>query len=348
MTEIISSHSHGAEDILLHRTLQGVEAGFYIDIGAFDPVEESITKIFYDAGWNGINLEPNPDAFARLQELRPRDINLDIAVSDTEGTLTLNLLRDTGLTTLVKDIAETHADKGWDVEALEVQTRRLADIWHAHVPAGQEVHFLKIDVEGAEEAVIRSADWTRHRPWIVVAEAVVPLSTEQNHHAWDPLLLEAGYQFAYFDGLNRYYVAEEKSELAERFFPPLNVAIDQYTPNSTRQALAEVERHRQVLNDLSAHCRAVEQRYEVVSDLMKRRPRPWWEMLVFDRTGTPKKIFRRILFHTSGAPRGMFRNWVMQDDAVPHLVFYTWMCSEAYQALPKAVRIKGALNGGAE
>jgi hypothetical protein len=61
------SYAQNNEDVLLWRALGHVQDGFYIDVGASDPVEHSVTRAFYDAGWRGINIEPLPahiEAFA--------------------------------------------------------------------------------------------------------------------------------------------------------------------------------------------------------------------------------------------------------------------------------------------
>ena len=54
------SYAQNNEDVLLWRALGHVRDGFYIDVGANDPVEHSVTKAFYDAGWRGISIEPLP------------------------------------------------------------------------------------------------------------------------------------------------------------------------------------------------------------------------------------------------------------------------------------------------
>ena len=89
------------------------------------------------------------------------------------------------------------------------------------------MHFLKIDVEGAEAAVLQGADFSRWRPWIVLLEAVFPNSIKPTHEAWEPGLLAAGYKFVYFDRLNQFYVAEEKhSELQDAFTVPPSIVDD--------------------------------------------------------------------------------------------------------------------------
>ncbi len=88
---------------------------------------------------------------------------------------------------------------------------------------GGPVHWLKIDVEGLEEEVLRGWDSTTLRPWIMVIEATIPMSTELRYEGADRILVDAGYQFAYFDGLNRFYVASKHSDLIAALQTPPNV-----------------------------------------------------------------------------------------------------------------------------
>jgi hypothetical protein len=81
------------------------------------------------------------------------------------------------------------------------------------------IDFLKIDVEGAEADVIAGMDFARWRPRVVLVEAVAPGSMAEASSAWEPVLVAAGYGFAFFDRLNRFYVADEAAELGQRFPP---------------------------------------------------------------------------------------------------------------------------------
>lgn len=217
------SYAQNFEDVMLWRALKHVERGVYIDVGAWSPDVDSVTRAFYEKGWSGINIEPNPEFNAQLCARRPRDINLKQAVGDREAVLTMNFLGNPGLSTLDDGIAEQHQAAGWTSERQEVEVKTLAAIWQAHVPAGQAVHFLKVDVEGFEEAALKGNDWQNNRPWVVVVEATLPMSQVECHQAWEPILLNADYQLAYADGLNRFYVGQEHSELLSAFKYPPNV-----------------------------------------------------------------------------------------------------------------------------
>ena len=83
------TYSQNREDLLLSGFFDLTKHGFYVDVGANHPIHDSVTKYFYDRGWRGINIEPNPNIYALLVEDRPRDINLQIGVSNVKGSLKL-------------------------------------------------------------------------------------------------------------------------------------------------------------------------------------------------------------------------------------------------------------------
>jgi len=222
------SYAQNLEDVMLWRALKHIDRGFYVDLGAWSPDIDSVTRAFYESGWKGINIEPNPDFHTQLLERRPKDINLKIAISDTPGSLEMSFVEHPGLSTLDPEIAKTYQAAGWGVKKELVDVKSLEQVWKEHLPQGQDVHFMKIDIEGLEEAAIRGNDWTHNRPWIVVVEATLPMSQVESHQSWEPLLIEAGYRFAYADGLNRFYIAEEHCEFEEAFKYPPNV-FDEYS-----------------------------------------------------------------------------------------------------------------------
>jgi FkbM family methyltransferase len=217
------SYAQNFEDVMLWRALKHIELGFYIDVGAWSPDTDSVTRTFYENGWHGINVEPNPEFHGQLNSRRPRDTNLQVAMGEAEGIMAMNFLTNSGLSTLDDSIAKKHQAAGWEASRREVEVKTLAAIWQQHVPNDQPVHFLKVDVEGLEEAVLRGNDWARYRPWVVVVEATLPMSQVESHADWEPILLDAGYKFAYADGLNRFYVAEEHADLVPAFKYPPNV-----------------------------------------------------------------------------------------------------------------------------
>jgi FkbM family methyltransferase len=246
------SYAQNMEDILIDRVF-GDRTGAYVDIGANHPYIDSNTYFFYLRGWRGVNVEPSPTCQELFREQRPRDLNLGVAVSDVEGDLPFFEIRQaagiTGLSTLCREVAETHRAAGFEVLETRVPVRTMAGLVKEHGIEPPDV--LSIDVESNEAAVIRSVPWETWRPALLVIESTAPRTDEASHLAWEPLLLEHGYVFAAFNGLNRFYLREDlRAKLAE-FETPVNF-FDNYQRHdlvslSTKvdglEACLESERH---------------------------------------------------------------------------------------------------------
>lgn len=229
------AYAGNAEDVVLMRAFAGQRDGFFVDVGAGEPVSGSLTKNLVDGlGWRGVNVEPLPERHARLRQARPGDVNLRVAVGDEPGTSTFFRVvpgrgksGGGGLSTLRRDVLERHLADGWHHEELRVEVVTLETILSAHAKPGFDL--LKVDVEGAEATVLRSADLRAWRPRVIVVEATVPLTTRPSHQEWEPPVVAAGYELVLFDGLNRFYARHDEADLGGRLAVPANV-LDNYIP----------------------------------------------------------------------------------------------------------------------
>ena len=218
---LMISYAQSFEDVLLRRALHDVKDGFYVDCGAQDPKLDSVTKHFYDTGWRGINIEPHPKYFAALQRERPRDINVSAALASAPGVATFYFVDDSGLSSLDQrtlSLASTHKLKSYSAQ---VEMVRLESILEKYVV--QDIHFLKVDVEGAERDVLEGTNLKRFRPWIVVVEGTLPAEPTPCWHQFEPVMLASDYIPVLFDGLNRWYVRAESAHLSEHFKLPVNI-----------------------------------------------------------------------------------------------------------------------------
>lgn len=220
------SYAQNFEDVLLYRCFGKLSDGFYVDIGAYHPVIASVTKVFYDAGWSGINVEPGAGIEA-LRRDRPRDVNLAVAVTDAEGEADFwEHTDDPGTSTLQADVVQAVAEKAGERVHRRVPTLSLARLLQQHA-AGRHINFLKIDAEGAEDAIIAGGDWSTHRPEVLVIESTEPYTNRRVNAGWQGILQEARYSFAYFDGINDFWVRQESADLLKMFEVPVNV-LDGY------------------------------------------------------------------------------------------------------------------------
>ncbi len=215
------SYAQNFEDVMLWRALKHVENGFYIDIGAQHPVVDSVSLAFYEHGWRGVHVEPTLQYSSLLRAARPDESVFQLAIGNQSQQLTFFEFEDTGLSTADAEVARKHQERGFKCRETLVPILSL-DALLQQVGA-RDIHWLKVDVEGLEKEVLESWQSSSNLPWVVVVESTRPLSQEKSHQEWEALLLVKGYSYVYFDGLNRFYVSPEHSELTEAFDAPPNV-----------------------------------------------------------------------------------------------------------------------------
>ncbi|SCX72734.1 FkbM family methyltransferase [Variovorax sp. EL159] len=220
--EAFTSYAQNFEDVVLWRALKHVPQGLYVDIGAEHPVLASVSKAFYERGWRGIHVEPAPYYATMLQQDRPGEQILQVALSDHEGTLDLHVIENLEITTAGRVLADPHQE-ALRLTHTTIQAPMLTMKTALASLAGQEVHWLKINVDGREEQVLRGWDSQFLRPWIIVIRTTVSMQTKLHYEGINRLLLDANYEFVSFDGVNRFYVASERSELTPRLQTPPNV-----------------------------------------------------------------------------------------------------------------------------
>ena len=224
------SHAQNFEDVMLWRCFGQLKSGFYIDIGADDPVSDSVTKSFYENGWSGINIDPSENSFTKLESDRKRDTNIQVAVDSTKGAIDFWNVPGTGLSTAIKKFADQHKSAGFEVNHVSVKTRTLKDICEEFVRG--PINFMKIDVEGFEKQVLLGADFEKFRPMVILVESTEPNSQVENYSEWKHILEENDYKFCYGDGLNRFYLSKESAHLAVHFKYPPNV-FDEFVLSKT-------------------------------------------------------------------------------------------------------------------
>jgi len=211
----LKSYAQNFEDVMLWRALKHVENGFYIDIGAQDPVIDSVNLGFYEQGWCGIHVEPNEHYAQLLRDSRPNESVIQAAVGSENGVITFYEIADTGLSTCDSAIAERHRVSGFIVRKTNVPSVTLDSIFQSC--AKRQIHWLKIDVEGFEQQVLEGWRLSKARPWIVVVESTLPSSQIESHAIWEDKLLKFDYVFVYFDGLNRFYIHKKHLDLKNAF-----------------------------------------------------------------------------------------------------------------------------------
>ncbi len=256
------SYAQNREDVVLWRALGHLPHGRYVEVGANHPRTHSVSRAFYDHGWSGVTVEPVHEFAEMHRTERPRDVLVEAAVvAVADEDVTLYTIPGTGLSTVRGDISEEHRSHGWDPEAGAVPTTTLRAILEEHPEFATETHFLLVDTEGSERGVLESADLRAWRPWVVVVEATAPLTNRPTHGEWEDLLTGAGYEFTLFDGISRFYVAEEHAPTLRGALSYPACALDPFVDadqaelraalDAGARSVEQLERSRAVLlNDL--------------------------------------------------------------------------------------------------
>ena len=219
------SYAQNAEDIVLFRALGHVEGGFFVDVGANEPTHDSVTKLFHDRGWTGVNIEPQLSCFENLCRERLLDTNLNIGVGSAVGELTLYIVPEAkAMSTFSSEQADRLKHMGYHTRQAKVEVKRLIDVFEQHV-GERDVEFLKVDVEGLEEEVLGTFDWQKWRPKVVVVESYPEVAP------WEKRLLANGYQRTLWDGINLFFVRDEDADtIGPRLRQPATIVLDRYDP----------------------------------------------------------------------------------------------------------------------
>lgn len=231
------SYAPNYEDVTLMRALGDIEHGCYVDVGAGDPRVDSVTRAFYERGWRGVNIEPLGQWHERLATDRPGDVNLRLLASASDGQARLFELDGTGRATADPGIAQRYADQGNAVREIVVPARRLDGVCD-QLDLG-EIHFLRIGAQEGQSEALDGIDLDRTRPWVVVLRSPGQEERSEQVDAWDRLLTARRYRCVWFDGLNLFYLADERQALAARLALPPN-AHDRFVRYTERVLQDEV------------------------------------------------------------------------------------------------------------
>jgi FkbM family methyltransferase len=165
------SYSAEGEDLLIDRFLEDRPLGFYVDVGAHHPKRFSNTYRLYCKGWSGLNIDANPGSMTLFRQVRPRDLNIEAAVSSAARELTYYRFNEPALNTFSKSLAKERVNEICSIiEQISIRTVPLWQLLDRHLPAGTSIDLMTVDVEGLDYEVLRSNDWGRYSPRYILVE----------------------------------------------------------------------------------------------------------------------------------------------------------------------------------
>lgn len=189
------AYSSEGEDLILKRIFDKKQHGVYVDVGAHHPFRVSNTYLLYKQNWTGINIDPMPGSMAVFNRHRPKDINLEMGVSEAKQQLTYFIFNEPALNTFSPEkVTEyTQVDQYRVIAEKKIETWPLADILDKYLAKDVAIDFLTIDAEGLDLEVLRSNNWEKYRPEYVLVESSPFEVFQPNRSELFQLMEELGY-----------------------------------------------------------------------------------------------------------------------------------------------------------
>lgn len=178
----ISFSQGGGDDIQLNKLIKEKTPGVYVDIGCWHPVKSSNTYFFYLRGWKGICIDPNPELKSLFDFFRPKDNFINCAIGPKDKSLTYYQLHDnySTMNTLNYDFIKMHNLENQIKCTINVPIYNLKDILDKNILEGDRLDFFDIDVEGFDLEVLKSNDWVKYRPKVVLIETDLSIQNDIN------------------------------------------------------------------------------------------------------------------------------------------------------------------------
>jgi len=189
-------YSQEGEDTILSRIFEKKKTGFYVDVGAHHPMRFSNTYFFYKKGWMGINIDAMPGSMKIFNKLRKRDINLEMAISDKREVIKYYIFNESALNTFSKNVVNKRlsSDKYKIIFTKELETMLLREVLDIYLPKNRKIDFLNIDVEGLEFRVLKSNDWEKYKPKVILIEILETALEELVENPIYMFLKDKGYK----------------------------------------------------------------------------------------------------------------------------------------------------------
>lgn len=196
----LGSYAQEGEDILLKRIFEYRnidDGGFYVDIGAHHPQRFSNTYFFYKRGWRGVNVDATPNSMHLFNQLREKDINLEFAISNKHETLIYYMFNEPALNSFDEELSlKRNLLKPYSIiEKKYITTVTLTEILDKYLPSEQEIDFLSIDVEGFDFQVLKSNDWNKYQPKVVLVEVLSKDIDDMKQSEVYSFMKELGYKY---------------------------------------------------------------------------------------------------------------------------------------------------------
>ena len=157
------------EDLIISDLTKNIKNGFYVDAGCYHPLHLNNTYLLYKRSWNGINIDISEFSIKLFNYLRPNDVNINSAVSNTEKEISFYYQKKLSQLSTIKKAISNERMQG-NIKEKKIKSLKLNSILNQSKFKNRQIDFLNIDVEGADFEVLKSLDFTIYEPKIICIE----------------------------------------------------------------------------------------------------------------------------------------------------------------------------------
>jgi FkbM family methyltransferase len=163
-----NSYSFNGVDLIINYLFKGKKNGFYLDVGAQHPVSNNNTYLLFKRGWKGINIDLDKKNIDLFQTVRPGDINLNVALSDSEKEANLYFYHDSSpINTLSEKVSNFQKTKVQKIK--KIKTKEL-NIVLEELNLKNHIDYMNLDVEGYENKVLNGFNISKYKPSVISVE----------------------------------------------------------------------------------------------------------------------------------------------------------------------------------
>ena len=164
------SYSMDGEDLFIAEYFRKKNNGFYIDIGCYHPIHRNNTFLLHKKGWSGINIDIHQFSIDLFDYLRPDDVNLNCAVSDTNGVT--EMFYQKALSQL-STIDEQQAKKVFQghIKTSKIKSFTLDAVLKKLKFNDKKIDLLDIDIEGADLKALKGFNLETFKPELICIES---------------------------------------------------------------------------------------------------------------------------------------------------------------------------------
>jgi len=172
------SFSKAGDDIQLMKLINNYTPGAYVDIGSWHPIKASNTYYFHLRGWKGICIDPNPELEILYKKHRPKDIFINAGIGLSNASMEYFIVEDSSMNTFSYEFLVKHNLQSKIIKQSSVPIISLCEILDQNLTQNDRLDFFDLDVEGLDLDVLKSNDWNKYRPKIILVETDVTIQKD--------------------------------------------------------------------------------------------------------------------------------------------------------------------------